>query len=97
MQYPNSGSLSVNKFKKEGDKAPNLNGSIIMERSALKQLLDEQGDEITIKLSAWKMEGNYGPWMRISWNNYKPKTEGRPIQQKPEQASIPLDDSDVPF
>jgi hypothetical protein len=97
MQYPNSGKLSHNKYKESGDKKPDMVGDIIMERSVLKQLLDEQGDEITIKLSAWKMEGNYGPWMRISWNNYKPKTEGQPIQQKPEQASIPLDDSDVPF
>lgn len=97
MQYPNSGKLSHNKYKESGDKKPDMVGDIIMERSVLKQLLDEQGDEITIKLSAWKMEGNYGPWMRISWNNYKPKTEGQPIQQKPEQASIPLDDFDVPF
>jgi hypothetical protein len=97
MQYPNSGKLSHNKYKESGDKKPDMVGDIIMERSVLKQLLDEQGDEITIKLSAWKMEGNYGPWMRISWNNYKPKTEGQPIQQKPEQTSIPLDDSDVPF
>ena len=97
MQYPNSGKLSHNKYKESGDKKPDMVGDIIMERSVLKQLLDEQGDEITIKLSAWKMEGNYGPWMRISWNNYKPKTEGQPIQQKPERASIPLDDSDVPF
>jgi len=90
MQYPNSGSLNVNKFKKEGDKAPNLNGSIIMERSALKQLLDEQGDEITIKLSAWTMpDSGRGKWLRLSWNNYKSDKPASPKQQ---------DDSDeIPF
>lgn len=97
MQYPNSGKLSHNKYKESGDKKPDMVGDIVMERSVLKQLLDEQGDEITIKLSAWKMEGNYGPWMRLSWNNYKPKTEDQPRQQAPVQAAIPLDDSDVPF
>ena len=86
MQYPNSGSLNVNKFKKEGDKAPNLNGQIIMERSALKQLLDEQGDEITIKLSAWTMpDAGRGKWLRLSWNNYK--------SDKPAQK----DREDIPF
>ena len=86
MQYPNSGSLNVNKFKKEGDKAPNLNGQIIMERSALKQLLDEQGDEITIKLSAWTMpDAGRGKWLRLSWNNYK---SDKPAQKNSE---------DIPF
>jgi len=90
MQYPNSGSLNVNKFKKEGDKAPNLNGSIIMERSALKQLLDEQGDEITIKLSAWTMpDSGRGKWLRLSWNNYKSDKPASPKQQD--------DSEDIPF
>jgi len=89
MQYPNSGSLSVNKFKKEGDKSPNLNGSIIMERSALKQLLDEQGDEITIKLSAWTMpDSGRGKWLRLSWNNYKSDKTSSPKSQ---------DSQDIPF
>ena len=89
MQYPNSGSLSVNKFKKEGDKAPNLNGSIIMERSALKRLLDEQGDEITIKLSAWTMpDSGRGKWLRLSWNNYK---SDKPTPSKSQ------DSEDIPF
>jgi len=94
MQYPNSGSLSVNKFKKEGDKSPNLNGSIIMERSALKQLLDEQGDEITIKLSAWTMpDSGYGKWLRLSWNNYKSDKTSSPKSQDDSQD----DSQDIPF
>jgi hypothetical protein len=86
MQYPNSGSLNVNKFKKEGDKSPNLNGQIIMERSALKQLMEEQGDEIKIKLSAWTMpDAGRGKWLKLSWNNYK--------SDKPSQK----DSEDIPF
>jgi hypothetical protein len=77
-----------------------MNGEIIMTRSALKQLLEETDeDDITIKLSAWTMEGNYGPWMRLSWNNYKPKPKEdyeRP-RQAPKRPEIPDDDSDLPF
>jgi hypothetical protein len=99
-QYPNSGKLSNNKYKEQGDKKPDMNGEIIMTRSALKQLLEETDeDDITIKLSAWTMEGNYGPWMRLSWNNYKPKPKEdyeRP-RQAPKRPEIPDDDSDLPF
>ena len=94
-QYPNSGKLSDNRYK-DSPKKPDMVGEIVMQRSALKELLDEHdGDDIVIKLSSWKMEGNYGPWMRLSWNNYKPKTEfAPPPKQAPQQA---LDDSDLPF
>jgi len=94
MQYPNSGKLSTNKYKLSGDKKPDMVGEIIMEREVLKKLLEEQDDEITIKLSAWNMDGNYGPWMRLSWNNYKPKEEAKPTQ--PVQRSI-SDNEDIPF
>lgn len=100
-QYPNSGKLSHNKYKLAGDKKPNWVGEITMERSVLKQLLEEHdGDEIVIKLSGWDMSGNFGPWMRLSWNNYKPQ----PSQQinpyaKPKAPPPPAeeDNQDVPF
>jgi hypothetical protein len=93
-QYPNSGKLSHNRYKEEGDKKPNFTGEIVMQRSALKQILEETDlDEIAIKLSAWTMSGNFGPWYRLSWNNYKPKeTESPP---KPIQTA--KDDEDIPF
>jgi hypothetical protein len=97
-QYPNSGKLSVNKYKEQGDKKPDMHGEIVMTRSVLKQLLEETDeDDITIKLSAWAMEGNYGPWMRLSWNNYKPKNEAAPQQKAAPQQELPDDDSDIPF
>jgi hypothetical protein len=99
-QYPNSGKLSPNRYK-DSDKKPDLVGEIIMDRSALKGLLEEHdGDDITIKLSGWNMNGQYGQWTRLSWNNYKPQPkEGyeQPRQAAPKQNPIPTDDSDVPF
>jgi hypothetical protein len=97
-QYPNSGKLSNNKYKEQGDKKPDMHGEIVMTRTVLKQLLEETDeDDITIKLSAWAMEGNYGPWMRLSWNNYKPKKEEAPRQQAAPQKELPDDDQDIPF
>lgn len=98
-QYPNSGKLSGNKYKEAGDKKPDMHGEIVMTRTALKGLLEEHDDDdITIKLSAWNMEGNYGPWMRISWNNYKKPAEAAP-QPKPTPQQNGFDDmdDDVPF
>lgn len=101
-QYPNSGKLSTNKYKEQGDKKPDMHGEIIMTRTVLKQLLEETNeDDITIKLSAWSMEGNYGPWMRISWNNYKPQQQQQEPQKqyawlKQQQADMD-DDSSIPF
>ena len=96
-QYPNSGKLSTNKYKEPGDKKPDMHGEIIMERSTLKKLLEETDEDgILIKLSAWHMEGNYGPWMRLAWNNYKPQQQPQQ-QQAPAQQSMDDDTDDVPF
>jgi hypothetical protein len=102
-QYPNSGKLSHNKYKTEGDKKPNWTGEITMERSTLRELLDEHTEDgIVIKLSGWDMAGQFGPWMRLSWNNYKPqpKEGGYAPAPKPAAKAPPPaddDDSDVPF
>ena len=97
-QYPNSGKLSANRYK-DSDKKPDLVGEIIMDRSALKGLLEEHdGDDITIKLSGWNMAGQYGPWTRLAWNNYKPKPKDEYEQprQAPRQQE-PIKDEDIPF
>ena len=101
-QYPNSGKLSNNRYK-DNPKKPDMVGELVMTRSALKELMGEHdGDDIVIKLSGWNMEGQYGPWTRLSWkNNYKPKDQttgnvSKPAAAAPQQ-SIPDDDSDVPF
>ena len=97
-QYPNSGKLSTNKYKEPGDKKPDMHGDITMERSTQKKLLEETDeDNIVIKLSAWHMEGNYGPWMRLAWNNYKPKPQEQAPQQRAQQQEMPDDDQDIPF
>lgn len=98
-KYPNSGKLSANRYK-DTDKKPDVVGEIVMQRSALKGLMEEHdGDDIVIKLSGWHMEGQYGAWTRLSWNNYKPKESGNFTRSEPpiKQESIPVDDSDVPF
>ena len=95
-QYPNSGKLAPNKYKESGDKKPDKFGELIMERSVLKTLLEETDeDDIVIKLSCWDMSGNYGPWFRLSWNNYKPKENPYSQPQKPKPA--PINDDDIPF
>lgn len=99
-QYPNSGKLSNNRYK-DNPKKPDMVGELVMQRSALKELMGEHdGDDIVIKLSSWNMEGNYGPWMRLSWNNYKPKDKAEsapPPKQAPQQSAIPDNDDDIPF
>ena len=97
-QYPNSGKLSPNRYKEEGDKKPDWTGEIVMQRIALKQMLEETDlEEIAIKLSAWTMTGNYGPWYRLSWNNYKPKEQPAPQPAPKVIPQVVIDDEDLPF
>jgi hypothetical protein len=94
MSYPNSGKLSNNRYKDGDARKPDMIGEIVMQRSALKSLLEEHdGDEIVIKLSAWNRSGQYGNFLSVSWNNYK-KKEDAPL---PKQQALPADDQDVPF
>lgn len=94
MAYPNSGKLSNNRYKEGDQRKPDMVGEIVMQRSALKSLLEEHdGDDIVIKLSAWNRSGQYGNFLSISWNNYKKKEEAPQQQQK----SLPDEDQDVPF
>lgn len=100
MEYPNSGKLSANKYKTAADKKPDMTGEIIMQRSALKGLLEQHdGDDITIKLSGWQMSGQYGPWMRLAWNNYTPPEGGAKPYFPPKAPAPkpPVADEDVPF
>ena len=99
-QYPNSGKLSANRYKDAPNK-PDMVGELVMDRSALRTLLEEtDSDDIVIKLGVWKMSGEYGEWFRMSWNNYKPKPKDNPYvpprQEQPRQQK-PLDDQDIPF
>ncbi len=89
MSYPNSGRLSPNQYKK--DKQPDYKGSITLERALIKQLLEEQDDEITIKLSGWNRSGQYGDFISLAYDSYKTKEEA------PAKSAPPLDDSEIPF
>jgi hypothetical protein len=89
-QYPNSGKLSPNRFK-DDPKKPDMVGEIIMQRSDLKNLLQEHSDdEVVIKLSGWTRQGNFGEFISLRWNNYKKKEE----TPKP---AAPVEDGDIPF
>ena len=96
-KYPNSGKLSANRYK-DNEKKPDLVGEIIMTLQSLKGLLEETDeDDITIKLSGWNMDGQYGQWTRLAWNNYKKPTDGN-VAIPPKQQSLPAEDDDqVPF
>lgn len=94
MAYPNSGKLSPNKYKDAMNK-PDMVGDIVMQRSALQTLLSEHdGDEIVIKLSAWKRSGQYGEFLSISWNNYKKREE---TPAPPAAPAAPISDEEIPF
>jgi len=99
-QYPNSGKLSNNRYK-DNPKKPDMIGELVMTRSALKELMGEHdGDDIVIKLSAWNMDGQYGPWHRLAWNNYKKPAEAAPQQAPARQAPRAEEqesDDDIPF
>lgn len=92
MNYTNTGRLSPNKYKQH-DKHPDMKGAITLERSLLKQLLSETtDDQITIKLSAWNREGQYGPFVSLMYDSYK-----KPDAPAAAPAPAPADDSDIPF
>jgi hypothetical protein len=55
-------------------------------------MAEHDGDEIVIKLSGYNAEGQYGPWIKLSWNNYKPADPAAP-----RKLEAPLKDEDIPF
>lgn len=98
-KYPNSGKLNYSK-NKVNEKSPDFYGEVVFERQLLRKLLDETDqDDIPVKLSGWNMEGNYGPWIRVSVNTWK-----REDQYKGEKVATPnigqngeISDEDIPF
>lgn len=95
MSYSNTGRLSPNKYK-QTEKQPDFKGSITLERSLIKQLLEEQDDEIIIKISGWNRSGQYGEFISLMYDSYKKPEEAKPAPKaEPKQESI--DDTDVPF
>ena len=101
-KYPNSGIISDAKTRIHPN-SPDMNGDITIDKSLLRQMMDEQdGDEIKIKLSGWKKEGNYGPFISLKVNTYKPPVADVAPQQRlatlpHANNATPVNDSDVPF
>lgn len=101
-RYPNSGIISDAKTRIHPN-SPDMNGDISIEKTLLRQMMDEQdGDDIKIKLSGWKKEGNYGPFISLKVNTYKPPVADAAPQQRLEQIpdnnkATPVNDSDIPF
>jgi hypothetical protein len=69
-QYPNSGKLSANKYKDTPAK-PDMVGELTMDRSALKQLLEEQQKLSEKELDFLRKEKNYSEKIKsIESNNF---------------------------
>lgn len=91
MNYANTGRLSPNQYKKN-DKQPDHKGSITLERSLVKQLLEESEDEVVIKISGWNRSGQYGDFISLAYDSYK-KQEEAPAKPK----ATPPAEEDIPF
>lgn len=92
-QYPNSGALFYSRNRVHPN-SPDLSGDISIDRSLLRQMLDETDeDEIKIKLSAWQKQGRNGDFFSLKVNTYKP-----PVEQAPRpQAAATSDEDPLPF
>lgn len=101
-QYPNSGTL-FNAKNRIHPKSPDMNGDIKLDKALLMQLMEEQpGNEIVIKLSAWKQVGQVaGEFISMKVNTFKPEAQATAPQAAPMQQrqleTLPVDDSDIPF
>jgi len=96
-KYPNSGIISDAKTRIHPN-SPDMNGDLTIDKSLIRQLMDEQdGDEVKIRLSGWRKEGNYGSFISIRVNTYK-KPDVAPQQHLGEVPdATPVNDQDIPF
>jgi hypothetical protein len=97
-KYPNSGALFYSQNRVHPN-SPDLTGDISIDRSLLRQMLDETDeDSIKIRMSGWEKQGARGPFFSLKVNTYKkpdaPKGETTPLTvgQNGE-----IDDRDIPF
>jgi hypothetical protein len=100
MEYPNSGALFPR--QKRTDKAPDWGGEIVMEKSLIKQLMQEsEGDGVLIKLSGWVRQGSRGEFISLKYDSFKPQPQERERQiDEPTRRAPPppIDDiDDIPF
>ena len=95
-KYPNSGVL-FHARNRIHQKSPDLNGDISLDRSLLRQMMDETDEDfIKIRLSGWVKQGSSGEFFSLKVNTYKKPEEQ--AQAAPAQRQMPpADDSDIPF
>jgi hypothetical protein len=88
MEYPNRGTLWMNKYKKK-ELQPDMTGDIKIELDLLRDFLDSaESDHAVIKLDAWvskDKDGNRKVSLKV--NTY---VKGEPVEQK--SAKDPWDD-----
>jgi hypothetical protein len=89
MEYPNSGALFPNKNKKS-EAHPNVRGTVKIERSLLKELMNETDNElIEIEISGWTKEFKDGKFLSLKVS--KPyKKEGYKPKKDDDEESIPF-------
>ena len=88
MDYPNSGALWPNKMR-TSDSQPNVRGDIKLERSFLKELLNDTDEElIVVSLSGWTKEYKDGKYISLKASKPFVKNEPKPPVD---------DDQDIPF
>ena len=88
MDYPNSGALWPNKMR-TSDSQPNVRGDIKLERSFLKELLNDTDEElIVVSLSGWTKEYKDGKYISLKASKPFVKNEPKPPVN---------DDDDIPF
>jgi hypothetical protein len=88
MDYPNSGALWPNKMR-ASDSQPNVRGDIKLERSFLKELLNDTDEElIVVSLSGWTKEYKDGKYISLKASKPFVKNEPKPPVN---------DDDDIPF
>ena len=98
-KFPNSGRLNYSQ-RKVHPKSPDLYGELVLERSYLRQLMEETDeDEITVKLDAWQNDGQYGTYFSLKVNTWKKPADGAAPPQPPQRPAAPPpdDESDLPF
>ena len=98
-KFPNSGRLNYSQ-RKVHPKSPDLYGELVLERSYLRQLMEETDeDEITVKLDAWQNDGQYGTYFSLKVNTWKKPADGAAPPKPPQRpaAPPPVDDQDIPF
>ena len=94
MDYPNTGSLWPNKFKKT-DSQPSVKGSIKIEAALLQELIKESnGGLVEIEIAAWtkvweNAEGNAVKYLTLK--------ASKPFKKESPKQSRQDDDDDVPF